>query len=292
MRKILGHIINENFKRTTLRAEKLLSFRVILRQAQYDNSVFVVFSKQRVALTSVFMFTAMLFFSSCEKGHRTDCFKGTGNIITENKAIEVPFDTIKTNGRIRVNLIQDSLNYLEISTGENLVDGIEFNVVNNTLTIEDHIKCNWVRRLDHVPLVTIHYTTLHYFSAGNYFDNYFLSVHKGDNICLDYWTGSGITHFNGDVDEAYFKVNAGSGGFEAAGHARFCYMYHAGGSRWNMSGFDAPEVYVNTLSNNDVHVRCDSLLWCDIRRTGNIYYTGSPSQIIRNGMGSGQIIHE
>jgi hypothetical protein len=140
--------------------------------------------------------------------------------------------------------------------------------------------------------VTIHYSTLHYFLAGNYFDNYFLKPHKGEYIQLEYWTGSGITHFVGDVDEAYFIVNAGSGGFEASGRARFCYMYHAGGSRWNMSGFDAPEVYVNTLSNNDVHVRCDSLLWCDIRRTGNVYYMGTPSQIVRNGMGSGQIIHE
>jgi len=227
---------------------------------------------------------------SCQK-EKAGCFSSTGDQTTVSVPFPAEIDNVTAFGRIHVNFIQDSLNIVEIAGGENIAGGIECVFENNKLCIRDNNTCNWVRRLDQVPVVTIHYSTLHYFGAENYYDNLFLKQHFGDTILMEYWTGSGKTKFSGHVDKAYFKVNAGSGGYECAGIASYLYVYHYGGARIDCSGLMAANVLAVSGSNNDVFVNCGHQLTGDIRRSGNIYYTGNPLLVERIGLGSGEILH-
>jgi len=214
-----------------------------------------------------------------------------GEETTVSVVIPAEVDDVIAYGRMHVYFIQDSLNKVEISGGENVVKGIQCEITGNQLRLRDNNTCNWMRRLDQVPVVTVHYTTLHYFGAENYYDNLFLKTHTGDTILLEYWTGSGKTKFIGDVDRAYFKINAGNGNYECSGSADYCYVYHSGSGRMDCSALIAKDVLAATRSNNDVYVHCDSTFYCDIKRTGNVYLSGNPHQTTRIGLGSGQIIH-
>lgn len=237
-----------------------------------------------------FLIVILLALASCKKGHETDCFKGTGDITTVSYPLSESFNRVEANGRIRINFIQDSLNTIDITCGAKLLDGVFFEVRNSTLFLDDHTRCHWVRNLHHVPVITIHYTTLNYLKSDNFGDNRFLTPHKGDTMLIEYWTGSGVTYYSGYTEEAYFKVNAGSGAFVTSGSSKLLYVYHSGGSLCNFSEFHAPNTYVNNRSNNDVLVFSDSLLHCDIARSGNVLYKGNPVQIIRTGLGTGQIL--
>ncbi|OFY05786.1 MAG: hypothetical protein A2W93_14770 [Bacteroidetes bacterium GWF2_43_63] len=235
----------------------------------------------------IFLLSILLF--SCQK-EKAGCFSGLGEVVTDTLSIPLGVDNVTAHGRIHVHFIQDSLNIVEVSGGENVVAGIECVFDNNKLRINDNNTCNWVRRLDQVPVVTIHYTTLRYFGAENYYDNLFLKQHQGDTILMEYWTGSGKTKFSGNVEQAYFKVNAGAGGYECAGVSDFLYIYNYGGAKIDCSGLLANNVSVVTGSNNNVYVNCNHSLRGEIRRTGNIYYQGNPLDVQRFGNGSGQLI--
>ena len=228
---------------------------------------------------------------SCKKGHETDCFKGTGENITTTYPVEF-FNKVEARGRISVHFIQDGKNEVEIMCGENILDGITFSVNNSTLLLNNEIKCNWVRRFDEIPVITVHYSELKYILADNYFDNRFLSCHTGDSITIEYWEGNGCTYFYGDVDYAGFFVHAGPGRFEAAGHSKYTMLYHSGSSPDNLTSLSSKTVHVNTKSNNDIKVSCDSLLLAEIYWTGNVFYSGNPQIIKRFGNGSGQLIEE
>lgn len=236
------------------------------------------------------LFLLMILLASCSK-EKAGCFSGIGETTTIAVVIPANIDNVIAYGRVRVHFIQDSMNFVEISGGENVVEGIECVVEDNKLRINDNNTCNWVRRLDHVPVVTIHYTTLRYFGAENYYDNLFLKQHQGDTILMEYWTGSGKTKFSGNVEQAYFKVNAGAGGYECSGVSDFLYIYNYGGAKIDCSGLLANNVSVVTGSNNNVFVNCNHSLRGEIRRTGNIYYQGNPLDVQRFGQGSGELIN-
>jgi len=238
----------------------------------------------------LYIFIATLALVSCSND-KAGCFSGMGEHSVSSIDMPGNIDNIKAEGRFHVHFIQDSLNFIEVSGGENVIAGIQCSFDNNTLQIADNNSCNWVRRLDQVPVVTVHYTTLHYFEAANYYDNLFLKPHTGDTLLMEYWTGSGKTTFNGHVDRAYFKVNAGSGNFTCSGSAAYCYVYHSGGGRIDCSDFESSDVFAVTQSNNEVRVHAVVSLLGDIRRTGNIYYAGNPVQVQRTGLGSGEMIH-
>jgi len=221
---------------------------------------------------------------------KASCFSGIGDPASTSIDMPASIDHVKAEGRFHVYFIQDSLNLVEISGGQNVIEGIHCSFDNNQIHIKDNNTCNWVRRLDQVPVVTIHYTTLHYFEAANYYDNLFLKPHTGDTLLMEYWSGSGKTIFDGHVDRAYLKINAGSGNFTCTGSADYCYIYHSGGGRIDCSEFESTDVFAVTQSNNDVYVSPVSSLLGDIRRTGYIYYSGNPLEITRIGLGSGQIL--
>lgn len=227
---------------------------------------------------------------SCQK-EKAGCFSSTGDQTSVSVPIPAEIDNVTAYGRIHVNFIQDSLNIVEISGGENVVEGIECVTENNKLHILDNNSCHWTRRLDQVPVVTVHYTTLRYFGSENYYDNLFLKQHKGDTILMEYWTGSGKTKFSGNVGKAYLKVNAGTGGYECSGKTDYLYVYNCGGAKIDCSGMPAIDVLAVTASNNDVMINCTYNLVAEIRRTGNIFYTGNPLQVKRIGNGSGELIN-
>lgn len=239
--------------------------------------------------TLIYILIAIFALGSCKKGHEVDCFKGTGEIITETTSLSF-FNKVEARGRISVQFLQDGKNEIEITCGENMLKGITYETIDSTLYLDNENKCNWVRRFDAIPQIIVHYTDLKYFRADNYYDNRFLCQHNGDSIKIEYWEGSGRTFFYGDVNYAAFLVHAGSGSFKAIGQANYTMLYHAGGAPNNLSEFKTHTLHINSNSNNDENVFCDSLLLGEIHWTGNTYYSGNPSIVKRFGTGSGQLI--
>ncbi len=81
---------------------------------------------------------------SCDSEDAPDCIQTTGNRIEQE--VEVPFfDKLIVNSRIGMVISQGREQRVVVSTGENLLEEIEFNVENGVLEIQDQNTCNLLR---------------------------------------------------------------------------------------------------------------------------------------------------
>ena len=75
-----------------------------------------------------FFFLVPIFFISCKKEEDRSCFKTTGSII--DKIIPLgSFTKIDLGPYIQYELIQDTINFIEISAGENIINFIKIRVI-------------------------------------------------------------------------------------------------------------------------------------------------------------------
>ena len=70
-----------------------------------------------------FLMISFIFLLSCKKQSDRYCFKNTGSIIEKN--IHLPsFSELDLGPYIHYEIVQDTVNFLEISAGENLINFI------------------------------------------------------------------------------------------------------------------------------------------------------------------------
>jgi hypothetical protein len=107
----------------------------------------------------IFYLFLFFFLLSCNKAEDRKCFKKIGKVV--EKTINVPpFHLLHLLPKIEYVLIQDSTDKLVIKGGENLINFIEWKVNDSKLEIKNTNACNFLRKLDHVIVVEIHFTKL------------------------------------------------------------------------------------------------------------------------------------
>lgn len=232
---------------------------------------------------------AML-FASCSKGHQSDCFKSKGPYSVETRYPE-SFNRIEVRDNINLYLIQDSLNYVVIEGGGNLIGGIEIEVNDSELIISDGNKCNWVRSLDYQTNVYLHYTSFSKLTANNSGDNYFLTQHHGDSLIIENWNGSGTTHVDMSVNSSLLAVHAGSGDIVAKGFSGLSSVYNSGCGPIDARDLVTNTTYLRSRSNHNVYINATNSMVVEIDWSGNVYYKGNPPSLDIIIRGTGQLIH-
>lgn len=229
--------------------------------------------------------------AGCAKDHEGDCFKSTGSIVTERRALP-PFQDLVTYTNVDVTLVQDtSLTepYAEVRAGKNLQEDIELTVENGRLTIRNTSRCNWVRRYDTPREVTLHIPTIrdvallgagNISTAGNFRTDvvFFHLVGAGDydldltssTIYLDMYE-LGDVRLRGTADELSLIVG-GLGSLRA-------------------TELQTQRCFFELTRNSDgaAYVNATDVVGGLHAGTGTLYYTGSPVLDIRV-TGKGQVV--
>lgn len=73
-----------------------------------------------------------------------DCFKRTGSIIKETRAIS-GFTQLLVKSNLNVFIVQDSVYEVTVEGGDNIVPLISTTIDGNTLVCENKNRCNWTR---------------------------------------------------------------------------------------------------------------------------------------------------
>ena len=94
--------------------------------------------------------------AACKKANRFDCIKRSGEIQIELRSL-ANFDIIEVQNNIDVLLIQDSVCYVEVEAGKNLIANIESSVVDNKLLVKNNNRCNYTRSYNHDIKIYIHF---------------------------------------------------------------------------------------------------------------------------------------
>ena len=87
---------------------------------------------------------SFMFLYNCNSDNIFDCIQGEGNRIRQEIEIE-SFDQILVNRDIELILKQEQFHNVIVETGQNLLSGIEVEVIENQLQLTDNNTCNFVR---------------------------------------------------------------------------------------------------------------------------------------------------
>jgi len=211
------------------------------------------------------------------------CLKGTGDNITEVREIPDGIDIISLFDNLSLDIYIDSLNYIEISAGENVIEFVETEIIRNTLVLKNNNKCGFLRDFDQDISIGLHITpfnTIEYSGSRNItmhdtlrVDNFRFTSTEGAGsikILLNCSGTSLVQCINGFADVTLFGKSLHTGFFND-------------GSGWIYGkAFTNQSAYVRNRSTGDCIVRADSTLKCVLNGIGNIQYVGDPILIIEN----------
>jgi hypothetical protein len=238
---------------------------------------------------TLLIWVCMLGFTACEKEHCLDCFKGTGEIITEERTLE-NFNTINLSDRMNLYIQQDTVDKVIVEAGEKLISSVITEVDDGVLTIRDDNKCNWVRSYKKEINVYLHCSNLfmiNYYGAGNVKST---NTIVSDSLALNFWDGSGVITLNVNCMMVKVALHTGPGDAEISGNTQYAAYYTRGNGQIRCSDLKSVNSDIDSKGTNDCYINCTGHLFARIGYIGNVYYSGSPTIIESEITERGQLI--
>ena len=235
----------------------------------------------------------VLFFSNCKKANERTCWKSAGEQTTKIIPVSA-FEKLELYEHIKYTLIQDSLDFIEIKAGKNLIDLIEISSENSILKIENLNKCNFLGYQKRKVAVEIHVRNL----KEIYFKGTDSLVNKGiinlDNLNVEIEDGAGSINFNLNAKSVNFLIPHGWGDFKLKGFTKF-FRVDIDGSGY----FDTLELQVqdsiSILSISPILSKINAencKLKVELNGEGDLWYYGIPTILIKNEYSKGRVINK
>ena len=230
-------------------------------------------------------FFSLLFFSSCEKIILND----PGTFITKTVTTE-SFRDIVIYDIFDIVLKSDSVYSLQLQGYSDYIDNISLLNDSGTLKISDNNKYSWLPDYPRMKVI-ISFPAINMITLES--PSHITNV---DTLKLKsfFLVSSGKTaevYLILDVD--YCAINTGSddfGYFELKGKAKSCYYYQQGSSIIESRDLVVENCKAYNNSIGDTYLYVTSRLEAHLGSKGNIYYLGSPGEIISESNSSGKLI--
>lgn len=228
--------------------------------------------------------------SGCKKAAICDCFKGTGNIITESRPAP-DFYYVELQNKTDLHFHYDKAYRITVTAGEKLIDKLTTEVNDGILRIENKNKCNWVRNFDNEFRVDIYapeISTLEIInSSGNvYFDD----TLKTEEFHFESWESSGDYFLKLNCSTSILALQTGPSTLTVSGLVGVGYLWNSGGGRFDALAFEADDIYSTNKGTNDMYIFPEKRLNAIIGYSGNIYIKGNPPLIQLQNNGAGKFI--
>ncbi|MBK7965903.1 MAG: DUF2807 domain-containing protein [Bacteroidetes bacterium] len=233
------------------------------------------------------LFIALL-FSSCSDF--CDCFHGTGDVVTEERALGTISGIHLTND-IDVILYESNFPKMRVTAGDKLIKDVRTREENGLLYIYNDNKCNWVRKFNPTLTVEIWTNHLRTIYADNSSGNITCidTIHV-DNFRIDAFNSLGTFRIKLDANVTTLAINKGPCDLYAEGQAGTQYNYNAGFGVLNCEKLLGVNNYVHNKGTNQIYVNSSTILEVNIDYSGNVYYKGNPNTIKQSITGSGKLI--
>ena len=240
------------------------------------------------AITLVLLLT----MHSCKKESRGSCFMGAGGDASESRSITLPFSEIKAEDNIHILLVQDSLNYIELTGGKNLLPYVETKVVDGVLHFENHAKCQFFKGYEHEIHAVLHFTTfktIWNWGSGHITSNDTLHF---DTLILNAQESIGNYELLIDNYKTVANLHTGVSDFILKGKSNNFYSYSRGTGNIFASDLHSDFAYANNISALDFFVGETKTLEALIQYKGNVFYRGNPVIQFESIKGEGQLLRE
>jgi hypothetical protein len=233
----------------------------------------------------------VLLFSNCKKANERTCWKSSGEQTT--KIIPVTsFEKLELYEHIKYTLIQDSLNFVEIKAGKNLIDLIDISSENSILKIENLNKCNFLGYQKRKVAVEIHLKEL----KEIYFRGTDSLVNKGilnlNNLNVEIEDGAGSINFNLNSKSLNFLIPHGWGDFTLKGIANFLRVDIDGSGFFDTRNLQVQDS-ISILSISPILSKINAencKLKVELNGDGDLWYYGIPTILQKNEYSKGRVV--
>ena len=232
-----------------------------------------------------------ILIAGCEKPEARSCFKKSGEY-SEKKVTFGSFNQLFLKEHIEYKLIQDSLNFVIIKGGKNLLDFIDVTSEQGLLSIKNRNRCNFLRHYE-VPVVEIHYTKL-----INILFEGTERLYNEDTLITDYLT---LTLRDGagrmDLNVKALDINAinthGWGGLTLRGQTGTLHANLMGDGVFDFKDLNVQtEAKLITSSSVDQYIAVNAIPFSvELNGVGNVLYYGMPTVLNKSIYGKGKLIH-
>jgi len=229
-----------------------------------------------------------LFASSTAGAWGNESIRGSGNLVTETRAI-TGFDAISTRGGIDVLVRQSGKEAVEVQADDNLQSVLETQVVSNAKgrTLEISFKKGYNVTNHRKTLVTVDAIQLRALAIAGSGDV------RGDAInspqlSLSIAGAGDMRLAKLNCDEIKINV-AGSGDVVASGKTQRLSISIAGSGDVKTEGLVAEDVSVSIAGSGDAVVAANKNLTVKVAGSGDVKYVGNPANIKSSIMGSGSV---
>ncbi len=225
---------------------------------------------------------------SCKK--ENSCLHSVGNIQPEKREVS-NFYSLMIESDIDVELIQDTVSFITVISGKNIIPHIETEVKNGQLLISNRNKCNFLRKYDYEKKVEVHFISL----TNIEIDGHTGKLYASDTIQAD-TLYMNIRNAASEIDltlkAAKIKIDNHNGVSDLLlkGYSELAYYYHHGYGRYDALNLYADQIYAWNNNTGDLLVYTNNLLDVQITYTGDVYYKGNPAKIIQRIKSSGKLI--
>ena len=240
-----------------------------------------------------FLMTSFIFLLSCKKQSDRSCLKNTGSIIEKN--IHLPsFSELDLGQNIHYELVQDTVNFVEISAGENLINFISTEINAEKLSIQNNNKCGFLRYKTEKISVKIHFSDLdliYYHGSEPLLSKDTLDLSSSD-LTLNADESSGSINLKLKAKTIHLNNSNGTPDIELAGSCDFFSIdISANGTFLAKNLFVKDSIYLRSSSSLYSELKSSNCkLKAELSGVGDVGYFGVPSIILTNYYNSGRLI--
>lgn len=224
----------------------------------------------------------------CKKENRFDLIKRTGAPGSTMRNLDF-FNVIEVNNNMHIFLVQDTVCYVEIKAGKNLISNIETKVENNILTVKNNNKYNFTRSYKSKLELYIHFSKLNeliYHGTGP-----ISSVNSitNDTFTFNCWDGVDTVKLKLEVSTMFANIHTGTADLIATGNTGQLYAYARSSGTFRMDNFKCKNVYTNNISSSDHYFYAENKLEALVQYVGNTYCSGNPLEVIKTENNKGKL---
>lgn len=231
-------------------------------------------------ISVVACFGALLVLHACEGKFMGGCFAGSGQTSVEIRTLPA-FSKLEVNDVLNVELVQDSLNRVEIVAGEKELQHISTQVMaDGTLKLSNANKCRMFSDYS-FPLIKVHYKQLDTLHVKGQNRIVTADTMHFDALAITVYSELADLDLTLDGRRFYFRtdVAATSGLMRFSGKTYYSYYAIKGYLHIDATRFVNQQIYVATESTGNVNISAFEKLWCEFHSIGNVVCPKYPESV-------------
>jgi hypothetical protein len=203
----------------------------------------------------------------------------------EQQIIEKPlgeFDSLELNSVFDVYLIQGTENSIKIEGAKKILENIDYTITNNTLTIINNYKGNWIHPKNNKIKLTITVNQISKISANETCNIKTVNTLISDEIGLILTSKLNEATLDIQCNTFYYWNNFPCGGrIKLSGTTNELKLWNVALMAIDAYELIANNVLIDNASKGDCKVNASQSLTYSIKGEGNIYVKGNPATIVK-----------